>query len=467
MVPLPVINSFTATPSSVCSGVPFTLAVAASGGTYTSIFSSGTINQAIPDNTPAGISSTIPVSSNIILDAANKLSVTLNFGTTAIAPNREHTYVGDLKVTLSTPGGNTIIFDRPGSPLTSLGNSADMNGSYTFTTTATSILPQTASVSSVVAGNVVNGSYKPSDSSNPDAAHNWTGLTFPLAINGNWTLTISDNAGSDAGDLISWSISVPAIYSHVFSGPGAIGTVNCGSSNCENASATVTNATPGLQTFSVVTTSPDGCTVSSNVNVQTSCSTVLNLKMFIDGFYRGSNTMTAVADKITHPTLCDTVTVELHETVSPYNLAYTVKDTLNTNGNGKFTFPSAAYNQSYFIVVHHRNALETWSKTPVLFNAASINYDFTTAASKAFGNNQKDLGDGNFALWSGDVTNGFTSGVQNGAITLADFNEVKNTVQGFDTGYKINDLTGDGIIEASDFSLMENNYVLSIVLMRP
>jgi len=173
MKALPVITAFTASPSSFCSGTPTTLTVNATGGTVTSSFSSGTINLAIPDNNPNGASSTLAVSTAIVLNAASKLSVTLNFGTIAstTGTNREHTWLGDLKVTLATPGGTTIVFDRPGVPVSGSGNNADMNGSYTFTTTAAALLPQLSTDAAVVGGNVVSGSYKPSDSANPDAVH--------------------------------------------------------------------------------------------------------------------------------------------------------------------------------------------------------------------------------------------------------------------------------------------------------
>ncbi len=267
MKALPVINSFTSSVSSLCAGSPFTLTVNASGGTLPNSFSSGTINLSIPDNTPAGISSTIPVTGGVILDAASKLSVTLTFGTGITAPNREHTWVGDLKVTLTSPGGNTIVFDRPGVPVSGTGNNADMNGAYTFTTSASAILPQLNTDASVVSGNVVNGNYKPSDSSNPDAAHNWAGFTFPFNVNGNWTLTISDNATSDFGDLINWSLSFATFYSHVVAGPGTIGSVGCLNSDCSNANSIVTNAPAGTNVYTVTTTSPDGCTISAQKTV--------------------------------------------------------------------------------------------------------------------------------------------------------------------------------------------------------
>ena len=100
-----------------------------------------------------------------------------------------------------------------------------MNGSYTFTTTASNILPQSTSDPAVILGNVENGNYKPSDSSNPDLSHSWSGLIFPMNVNGNWTIEISDNEVGNVGDLISWSLSFATVYSHSITGPGTIGSV--------------------------------------------------------------------------------------------------------------------------------------------------------------------------------------------------------------------------------------------------
>ena len=266
--PLPVINTFATSSSPICEGLPIVLTVNASGGTFNTTFSSGSINLAIPDNNPIGISNTIAVNSGFLLDAASKLAVTLTFGTlTGTTPPREHTWAGDVKVSLTTPGGITIVFDRPGVPASASGNSADFNGAYIFTTTAASILPQSVSSTLVVAGNIINGSYKPSDSSNPDAAHNWNGLSFPFNVNGNWTLSVSDNAGADVGDLVSWTVSFTAVYSQSFSGPGIIGAVNCLNADCSNANVTITTAPPGNNSYSIITTAPDGCTVSASANI--------------------------------------------------------------------------------------------------------------------------------------------------------------------------------------------------------
>ena len=377
MKALPVINSFTSSPSSPCNQ-PYTLTVISSGSPGPNSYSSGNLKFAITDNYPAGINLTIPVNHNIELTQASQIAVTLNFGTASTVMNREHTWSGQLKATLTSPGGSTVIFDRPGHPATASGSSADLNGSYTFIITALDILPPSTTSPFVVSGNVINGNYRPSDGSNPDVSHNWSGLSFPFNAQGNWTLNIADNINNDSGDLISWSLALTTPYSHSFSGPGSIGVIDCVSSDCGEADAVVTYNVPGNHSYNVVTTSPDGCTTSSSTSVNVGCGLVtLNLKVFLEGFYNSSNTMLAIADPVNYPNLCDTVTIELHNDVLPYNLEYSSTGVIDIYGEGNFNLPEAILNRSFYLSVKHRNSIEIWSKNPVFFNSSVINFDFT------------------------------------------------------------------------------------------
>ena len=83
----------------------------------------------------------------------------------------------------------------------------------------------------------------------------------------------------------------------------------------------------------------------------------------------------------------DTVTVELHNTSSPYALVESQKGVLNTSGVGTFGFTTAANGTPYYLVIKHRNAIETWSATAQSFTSSALSYDFTTAATQAYGNN--------------------------------------------------------------------------------
>jgi PKD repeat protein len=203
--------------------------------------------------------------------------------------------------------------------------------------------------------------------------------------------------------------------------------------------------------YSVTATSPNGCTATSNsimININ-SCTSLINLKVFIEGYYLSNGEMIAVSNPVNQPLVCDTMILQLASSTSPYNILYSDTALLNTNGSIQFTFVPAIINNNYYLVIRHRSALETWSANFVMIND-NILYDFTTIDTKAFGNNLKDMQDGRFALWSGDIN-------QDGQINNIDFSILENSLQLFKTGYLKEDLNGDGIAESCDWSLIENN----------
>jgi hypothetical protein len=87
--------------------------------------------------------------------------------------------------------------------------------------------------------------------------------------------------------------------------------------------------------------------------------------------------MQVTIDRTNLPLVSDIIKVEIHNPTSPYAGVRFLQGTINTDGRGNFTFPSQVIGQSYYIVIVHRNAVETWSKYPVLFSGTSIEFDFT------------------------------------------------------------------------------------------
>ena len=88
----------------------------------------------------------------------------------------------------------------------------------------------------------------------------------------------------------------------------------------------------------------------------------------------------------------DTVTVELHNTVTGYPLVDQAKVVLNTAGVGTANFFSAADATNYYIVIKHRNSIETWSVAGQSFSGGTLSYNFTTASNKAYGDNMINVG---------------------------------------------------------------------------
>ena len=103
----------------------------------------------------------------------------------------------------------------------------------------------------------------------------------------------------------------------------------------------------------------------------------LTVKAFLQGFYLGGGQMTAVLDPISKPTVCDSVTVSLAQGTPPFTILSSVKSVLSTTGTGVFSFPGSFANGSYYIVVNHRNSMETWSRSPKTLSVSGTFFDFT------------------------------------------------------------------------------------------
>lgn len=170
-------------------------------------------------------------------------------------------------------------------------------------------------------------------------------------------------------------------------------------------------------------------------------SKILNLTAFIEGFYDGSSMVP------------DTVTVELHNSSAPYNLVESKKMYLNFSGQGTGNFNSATDGMSYYIVIKHRNSIETWSKLPQQFIGGILSYNFTTAASQAYGDNMKFKVD-KWCIYSGEIANG-DQYIDGDDVTLA-FN-----AQGL-AGYVLQDVTGDDYVDGDDVTLAFNNQGMGV-----
>ena len=158
----------------------------------------------IPDNLPA-----TPGSSSIVIADAGSivdLNVTLN--------NANHTWVGDLIITLSNGSTTIDLINRPGVPeLGTVGYSWNLAGNYTFDDSAASTWEGFGNPGSTI--NLASGSYAPE---NALSAFNGQNLA------GTWTLSISDSAGLDTGSIGGWTLSatVPAPSAMALLGLGGL-----------------------------------------------------------------------------------------------------------------------------------------------------------------------------------------------------------------------------------------------------
>lgn len=102
------------------------------------------------------------------------------------------------------------------------------------------------------------------------------------------------------------------------------------------------------------------------------------LKALLQGLYNGGGYMfPSLFNSGLHPdpNVSDSINVLLRSPVSPYTPIQTNQVLLYKNGLINIpTYPSPG---SYYIVLKYRNGIETWSKTPVIFNGRSVFYDFS------------------------------------------------------------------------------------------
>jgi hypothetical protein len=177
----------------------------------------------------------------------------------------------------------------------------------------------------------------------------------------------------------------------------------------------------------------------------------LKLTALIEGLYNGafeSNFMVG-----------DTAKVVLRNATSPYAPVDTSVAVLDSSGKGTFSFDNAANGVPYYIVVDHRNSVTTWSASGNSFTGDSLNYDFTTAASQAFGSNLVLKGS-KYAIYSGDVN-------KDDVVDGTDASLVDNDAFNFVAGYVVTDVNGDQIVDGSDAAIVDNNAFNFVGVIRP
>jgi len=132
------------------------------------------------------------------------------------------------------------------------------------------------------------------------------------------------------------------------------------------------------------------------INNQTIRQKDLDCSVYYQGFY---------SETLNRMTVGDTVKAFLRNFNSPYSIIDSSVAFTSFNGICPLSFANASDNVPYYLVLNHRNTIETWSSTSVKFNNSEANFIFKTDSSSAFGNNMKlvDTSPVRYGLFSGDV----------------------------------------------------------------
>lgn len=180
---------------------------------------------------------------------------------------------------------------------------------------------------------------------------------------------------------------------------------------------------------------------------------ILNLGMYIEGFYK---------EDLSAMSVSDTVKINLRRAIAPYDKIDSSTGNLSELGTVTLLFPNINSPDSFFVELRHRNGLYTWSSGLVRNDSVEKHYEFDEEASSAFGNNMKQVNVKplTFAIYSGDVN-------QDGVIDGDDGLLIDNDAAIFNIGYLITDLNGDEFIDGNDAVISDNNAADFIAAIRP
>ncbi len=188
----------------------------------------------------------------------------------------------------------------------------------------------------------------------------------------------------------------------------------------------------------------------------------LQINAFLEGLYVGYSKMTPSlfnADGVSSLTIADTVLVELHESISPFIGVFSEYSLLDTGGIINISLPLNLIGNSYYIVLKHRNSIETWSAAPLAITNSN-SYDFTSTINKAFGDNLKDDGNGVFMIFTGDIT-------QDGSVDFNDYPELDIDSNNGNLGYLVTDLNGDASADFNDYPRIDINSNNGVIKINP
>jgi hypothetical protein len=192
-------------------------------------------------------------------------------------------------------------------------------------------------------------------------------------------------------------------------------------------------------------------------------STIINLTVFVEGLYDPGSQYMRKAMAENGPRfpweVADQITVSLAESTAPNNvIAGSGLINLNIDGSCTAYFP-VSVSGDYYLIVKHRNSIESWSSNPVSIGETSVSYDFSDAINKVFGNNTILKGE-KYCLYGGDVN-------QDGTLDTGDMTPVDNDASAYLSGYLVTDVNGDGIIDTADMTIVDNNAGTYISVARP
>jgi subtilisin-like proprotein convertase family protein len=244
----------------------------------------------LPDGTGVSYTSSL----NIVANPNNSL---LNAQDLNIRATLEHSYLGDLNISITCPNGQSATLKQyPGGTNTYLGEPIDNNSQqvpgigyeYYWNMQGSTTMAGAAGVYSHnftdLSGNsYTNHNYLPPSSSYP--TNSTASSPYPIVnylpstsfnslvgcpLNGNWTITITDNLAIDNGFLFSWGIDItpsqiPNAFQNIIS-QSWVNNTTIIQTNGDSIKVLPTDT--GLYTYTYSAVDSFGCTFDTNVYVR-------------------------------------------------------------------------------------------------------------------------------------------------------------------------------------------------------
>jgi len=198
----------------------------------------------------------------------------------------------------------------------------------------------------------------------------------------------------------------------------------------------------------------------ANITIEANPSSTVQLKLFLQGYYENNSMMTSTLLNEgvgTNMLITDSLLVRLHD---PITHALVAQKTALLQTNGDVVCNFCPLQGNYEISIQHRNTIETWASNSISLSNEITNYDFTTAANKAYGDNQVEIENGIFAFYSGDLN-------QDENIDLLDLSILDTDINNFEFGYFATDINGDGNVDLLDGPNVEDNVNNFIFVSKP
>ncbi len=178
------------------------------------------------------------------------------------------------------------------------------------------------------------------------------------------------------------------------------------------------------------------------------------IAMTPQGFYIGTPNL--------YQGIPDTVSIYLHRTDFP-NIIVDSATALKNHISATTPILQRFLSGRHYIVVKHRNSIETWSRSggELLTRGVGIIFDFP-AYNRAYNNNQFQVNavSNLWGMFGGDID-------QNGFVDLNDVNLVYNNANAFVNGYVVTDVTGDNITDLNDILITYNNNTDFVMVQKP